>query len=147
MSHIILLRPIGLCSLIQMKAMALECTLCVRLGSWDGGAVWIEHTAAVFPSQTPALDHSCSVVPLTAIYLSLCAEKPIGPHASQKSCIQTLFAACRLFLLQQTYSKRALFAYWLKRRSGKANPNVLHVVQHCGFHHGDYDFNGIIRQT
>lgn len=96
-SHIILLRPIGLCSLIHMKATALECTLCVRLGSLDGGAVWIEHTAAVFPSQTPALDHSCSVVPLTAIYLSLCAEKPIGPHASQKSCIQTLFAACRLF--------------------------------------------------
>lgn len=80
-----------------MKATALECTLCVRLGVLDGGAVWIEHTAAVFPSQTPALDHSCSVVPLTAIYLSLCAEKPIGPHASQKSCIQTLFAACRLF--------------------------------------------------
>lgn len=127
-----------------MKATGLECTLCVRLGGLDGGAVWIEHTAAVFPSQTPALDHSCSVVPLTAIYLSLCAAKT---HLT--TCIQeirhTVSIRClQTFLLQKTYSKRVLFA--LKRRSGKANPNILHAVQHCGFHLGDYDFNGIILQ-
>ncbi|XDV46340.1 hypothetical protein PO909_014248 [Leuciscus waleckii] len=76
----------------------------VSKGCLDGGAVWIEHTAAVFPSQTPALAHSCSVVPLTAIYLSLCAPKthrttciPEILHTDSIRCLQTFFASANIF--------------------------------------------------
>lgn len=91
------------------------------------------------PSQTPALGHSCSVVPLTAIYLSLCAAKTHRttciPEIMQTFFFWTFFASPDIF-------KACTVCVLVKIALRKGKP--LLEVPLCGFHHRYYDFKGTV---
>lgn len=95
-----------ICSLIQSKGW------CVRVcvGGLDGDAVWIEHTAAVFPNFSPR-PQLFSGPPDGHLFEIMRSKNP-SDHIYPGNHAHGLRSPFAWFLLQQTYFERARSAFY-----------------------------------